>query len=788
MNRSIIKKDFMRNKSINITLLLFIVLAAFLMSVGTMIIIQLFGSIDSMYEIAKPPHFLQMHMGDLDQKEINKFAESVDYVKDWQTVEMVNIYGGNIWVTKSDGTSFSMSDSLLDIGLVKQNQQYDLLLDMENKPFYPSQGEIGVPIILLDSYDIQIGDTLTVKDGEYSMNFEVSSYVRDSQMNSTLTSSTRFLINGEDHDKLKENTGKVEYLIEFYFTDTSQATKFQTAYENAGMPTNGQAITYGIIRLLSGLSDIIMVVVIVLVSLFLIFVVFLCLRFTILTVMEEEIKSIGTMRAIGMSYLNIRQIYMMKYKVLAIIGCIIGYIISIFVNRLFTSHITKTFGAPKMSFFAVFVPILTVFFVYLLEVQFCKKIMKKIKKVTVVEAIVSGGDREVTKISKLVNYISLCRFKNLPVNLFVGFRQVIVKSKTWFVMLFVMLIATSIMLVPMNLLNTFKSSQFITYMGQSMNDIIISVSVSERLMEKYDEISEILDGDADVTDYSIEAGVVYEAINKDGEWMNIHVGCSDVAETELQYLEGNIPMNENEIALSVMNANEMGVNVGDALTMRINGEEISIVVSGIYQDVTSGGYTAKMVRSYDTEAVEEYTFFINVNEGVDIVKKADVYNNTMGIDVEVIAMEEFVDQTLGGVTSQLSKAVYAVAVMAMCLVALITVLFLKLQTAKEYSQIVIMKAIGFSVLDIRKQYLVKVSLVSLIGVIVGTLLANTLGEVIVSNIFSIVGLGISKISFIINPLEAYLLCPLAILTIVMLVTWYCSLGFKKYNIINLINE
>ncbi|RKD32474.1 hypothetical protein [Thermohalobacter berrensis] len=205
---SIIKKDFMRNKVINITLLLFIALSAFLMSTGTMIIIQLFESIDAMYEIAKPPHFMQMHMGDLDQKEINRFAKKIDYVKDWQTVEMVNIYGGNIWITKSDGTTFSMSDSLLDIGLVKQNQQYDLLLDMENEPIYPSQGEIGVPIILLDSYDIEIGDTLTVKDGEYSKDFVVSSYVRDSQMNSTLTSSTRFLINEKDYDKLKKKYRK----------------------------------------------------------------------------------------------------------------------------------------------------------------------------------------------------------------------------------------------------------------------------------------------------------------------------------------------------------------------------------------------------------------------------------------------------------------------------------------------------------------------------------------------------------------------------------------------------
>ena len=788
MNISMIQKDFMRNKAINIVLVLFIVLSACLISVGTMIVIQLFESIDTMYEIAKPPHFMQMHVGDIDEDEIDRFAKSTGYVEDWQKVEMVNIYGGNLWITKAKGASFSLSDSLLDMGLIKQNKRYDLLLDMNNKPFYPSQGEIGVPIILLDSYDIRIGDTLTIKDGAYSMDFVVTTYVRDSQMNSTLCSSTRFLISEEDHEKLKKNTGEIEYLVEFYLKDKSQAALFQTSYENAGMPANGQGVTYAAIRLISGFSDIVMVMVMVLVSFFLVFVVILCLRFTILAAMEEEIKAIGTMQAIGMSFANISRIYMLKYKTLAIIGCSIGYIISIFANKLFTSHITRTFGTPEMSFVAAVVPILMVSLVYLLEVHFCKKVMNKIKKITVVEALASNWNKEAAKNFKGVNGIGFWKLKHLPVNSLLGIREVIVKSKTWFMLFFVMLIATNIVVVPMNLLNTFKSPQFITYMGHSMSDIVISLPVSEKNMEKHEKISAILHEDEDVMDYGVEARMEYEAINKDGEWINLQVDCSNSANAELQYLEGNVPINDKEIALSVMNANEIGVRVGHTMTMRINGEKMSIVVSGIYQDVTSGGYTAKMIRSYDKEAVKRYSYGVNLKEGLDIKQKVDLYSNSMGIEVEVMDMEEFVGQTLGGVARQLSKAVFAVEVMAACLVALITVLFLKLQTAKEYSQIAAMKAIGFSVMDIRKQYLVKVCFVSLIAIIVGTLLANTLGEGIVSTIVSIAGLGILKISFIIDPFEAYLLCPLAILAIVMLGTFYCSESFKKYNIIHLINE
>jgi putative ABC transport system permease protein len=195
-----------------------------------------------------------------------------------------------------------------------------------------------------------------------------------------------------------------------------------------------------------------------------------------------------------------------------------------------------------------------------------------------------------------------------------------------------------------------------------------------------------------------------------------------------------------------------------------------------------------MMRPYDKEAVEGYSFYINVKDGVNIQKKIDLYKNKMGVETEVVSMEEFIDQTLGGVSRQLGKAVVAVIIMSMCLVALIIILFFNLQAAKEYSQVAIMKAIGFSVQDIRKQYLLKVLMVSMIGIVFGTVLANALGEGIVSGILSILGLGISKITFIINPVNAYLLCPIATLIVAVAVTWYSSKAFKRYNIVQLINE
>lgn len=91
---------------------------------------------------------------------------------------------------------------------------------------------------------------------------------------------------------------KNEYLIEVYFTDSSMASDFKTAYEKAGLPQDGQAVTYTVIFLLSAFRDIAMVMILILVSMLLVMVALMCIKYTMIAVLEEEIGEIGTMKAI----------------------------------------------------------------------------------------------------------------------------------------------------------------------------------------------------------------------------------------------------------------------------------------------------------------------------------------------------------------------------------------------------------------------------------------------------------------------------------------------------------
>lgn len=789
MIRSILKRDLVRNKAINIALMLFLTLSAFLMASGTMIIMQLMGSIDGLFEVAQPPHFLQMHKGEIDQQKIDDFANNVNYVVAEETVDMINIDGASIWYLKAGNDiseKITMVDNMMDNGFVKQNKKLDFLVDLDNEIIKLNDGEIAVPTGYMQKYDLEIGDKVIISEGEFYKEFVITEFARDAQMASSMASSTRFLVSDHDLDLLKENVGQEEYIIEFRLIDSELIKDFETLYESeeAGMPTNGQAITYPLIKLVDAIGDGLVAIVIILVSLLLICIAMLNLRFTILATLEEEVKEIGTMKAIGIANKDIKKLYLIKYRLLAIGGCILGYIVSIPASNWFTQNMAITFGRVPLTLGSFIIPILSTVVVYLLVVYFCKKILKKIEHITVVEALVHGVDE---KKKKKVQETKMLITKNrkAPMNVYLGIREIYIKFRTWLLLLFVFVLATCIMVIPMNLFSTFEDPTFALYMGSPLSDIRIDLAAQEGLLNKNAEVINILENDSTIDHYSIFGTCKYEAYGE--EWDALSVECGEYSVFNVLYDSGRPPQQEGEIAFSTLNAQKFNKVVGDSLKLRIDGNEIEYTVCGIYQDITSGGYTAKMMYDYNEEDVLGYTYFINLNDKTKIDKVVTDYNAQIPY-AKVLPSEEFMYQTLSSIEEPLSQAVWVTICMAIFITALITVLFLKLQAAKTYSQIVVLKAVGFSTSDIRKQYLVKSCTIVIIGIIIGLVISNTLGESLVGGLISMVGMGMTKIDFIVNPLQVYLMCPSILLIICIIATWLCSSEVKRYNIVQLLSE
>lgn len=784
LNWAAVKKDFQRNKAINLALLSFMMLSAILAVASVLMAVQTFTSISALYETAQPPHFLQMHKGEIDEKQINEFMAGNELVTYNQTITMINIFGENLTVVGEKNT-YNLADLRLDVGLVKQNEDRDLLLNSNHEKVILNKGEIGIPTILTGMYAMDIGDRVILNNNDVEAEFVIKEFVLDSQMNSTLASSTRVLLSDADFQTLYGKVGEFEYLIEAYLNDINDASAFQTAYENEGLPSNGQAVTYTMIFLLSAMTDIVTVFVLLLVSFLLILVSFICVKFTIMAALEEEVREIGTMKAIGLPFADIRDLYLDKYRVLALIGVVSGYIIALLGSSVITRHISTTFGVVGLSTVAIVLSLAIAGLVYFLINNYCRQTLKKIKQLSVVDALVSGKGFE-----KHTGAIKdgLYKSKRLPVNWLIGIREVFYKFRNWMVIFAVVLLAVVMIMVPVNLLNTFEAPEFITYMGSSLEDILIEVENGENLEINYAKVKQVMEKDAAIENYNEYRTIRVKTTDSAGLQRNIDIEVGANAGNDLQYLTGRAPQGDNELAISFINADEMGIETGSMIEFLIDDQAQSFIVSGVYQDVTSGGKTAKAKYEFPGRAAHKYSFSVNLNENEGVKNKTDEWTRIFGTGVSVDPMEEFIDQTLGGVSRQLRTIVVAIVIIGACLAMLITVLFLKLRLAKDLSEIAVLKAIGFSIPDLSKQYMIKIGLASILGILAGILATELLGEKIVNAALGMAGLGVKSVHLITNPVMEYIVVPLLLIGLIMLVTRIVMRTIKTYNIISIINE
>jgi putative ABC transport system permease protein len=235
------------------------------------------------------------------------------------------------------------------------------------------------------------------------------------------------------------------------------------------------------------------------------------------------------------------------------------------------------------------------------------------------------------------------------------------------------------------------------------------------------------------------------------------VEVGDYSDGTVEFLEGERPDEAGQIALSVLNADKYEMSTGDELTIRRGGESTAVVVSGIYQDVTNGGLTAKMQGGVTTGAVG-YVIYADALDGADATAVAADYSESFPA-ATVIPMREYVQQTMSYVTSAFLSVAILALVFGTGVAVLITSLFLALRLTSDRRKMGALFAIGFSTGEIIAQVRAKTLLAVTVGTLLGLLFAATAGESLVGLFISLAGLGIVNLTFTPNVLLVYVAYP-----------------------------
>jgi len=692
-----------------------------------------------------------MHSGEIDASRLTAFAAQNSNVEEFQIAEFLNIDGSKIKLG-----DYSLTNSVQDNGLSIQNEKFDHLLDLDGKVINASNGDIYVPVSYMKSHTTKIGDKAIISGKE----FNIAGFLRDSTMNSSLASSKRFLVSRNDFYELRM-FGNLEYLVEFRLKDISALATFETAYASEKLEMNGPTVTYSLFKMMNAISDGIMIAVILLISFLVVLIAFLCIRLTLLAKIEDDYREIGVMKALGLRISDIKKLYVAKYTAIATAGSILGFSLSFVLKDPLLQNITLFMGRSDQAPLAYIFGSISVLFVFLAIITYVNIVLKRFDQISAAEAIRFGISPDKNMRFKR---LTLSGNRLLNTNIFIGINDVLLRKKLYATILAVLVIATFIMVVPQNLYHTISSKSFINYMGIGNYDLHLQFSGN---IKNIGEIEGIVKSDPAISKVSVLTTKTFKTIMTDGVVENIKVELGNHSIFPILYSEGIAPVFPDQIALSTINANEMNKRVGDVITLVIDGIEKPLTVSGIYSDITNGGKTAKAVFSNNTGEVMWSVVSAELSDKSLVETKVAEYANKFP-EVKVSDIDEFVAQTFGSTISSVRVASNVATAAALLITVLITLLFMKMLIIKDRHMIAVMKAFGFTTSDIRVQYISRTLFVLTLGIIIGIVTANTVGERVSGLLISL--FGASTFKFVINPLSAYLFSPLFMISAVLIAT------------------
>lgn len=737
--------DLKKNRLMSVTITMFVTVVACMFALTTILSVYLLGSIQNLMNTAKTPDFLQMHAGELHMQQLERFTEQHEEIEAFQVCGFLNLNSGDIYLN-----GHSMIDSTQDNGLSIQSETFDFLLDMNNQKPVVKQGEIYVPVCYMQEYGLEMG--MEMRIGNHT--FLIAGFIRDSQMNSMMASSKRFLVCEEDYENLRL-LGKEEYLIEFLLKDNADIQVFCTDYADAGLDANGPMITGSLIRMMNALSDGVMIMIILLVSIALLFIAMLCIRFSVLTKLEQDKREIGTLKALGISKKDINRLYFTKFLLLAAIGLILGLFAAFLLQGVFIREMQELYGTYHNSGMTIMIAAVGAALVVCIMLRSIWKTLKRTARMSVIEAI--NGRGEAYKLSVWKQYVIIAM---------------------------VLVSCVSMTLIPENMANTFASPKFATYMGIGNGEIRIDINQTEDIHQKTAQVEAMLLADDRVEKYSVLQTGNYKRRSLEGELTNLTVEIGDHTIFPVSYSSGETPKREGEIALSCLNAEDMGVKTGDSVTLLVGQEEVVYEVCGIYSDITNGGKSAKMVadkgNGENREDLMWSVIYLSVKEGIDTEQLTAEYRLNMQekeLDASIIDVESYIKATYGPTILQIQRMAKLIMAVAVMIIVVVVALFVRLVIEKDRYKISLYKALGFTTKDLKYRYYRNYLICGIVSVVIGIVAGNMLGELVAGMFLN--SLGAYGFEFIINKADVFMKIPAVIILSVIIAVSAGLVEIKK---------
>ncbi|MDR3053670.1 MAG: ABC transporter permease [Coriobacteriales bacterium] len=748
-----LKKDLLRKKAMNIVLFLLIVLCTAIMASS---VSNLFATNAALDNFARESNVADQYLftshGGADEQSIDSWLASTETVSSFRkqvflVIAQEQVHFGNRELISNSGS----------IALAQVPQGGDYVFSGDTRITQLDEGSIALSYNLARGNDVQLGDRVKITSGETTRTLTVAYLMKDMLYGSDFMGFNRAIISAGDYQSLAQGSLTQGSLAQ---GSPAETVSFALHSDNlAQMMREKNALSYNSIFEFDSSSiqstfamEMITLAFLIIVAVCLILVALVLLHFAIAFTIQEDYREIGIMKGIGVGDGAIKRLYVAKYLCLSLLAVLVGLGLSFPLSAVMLSSLANTVvmgtageGGEVRVACALLVVLLTVCFAWIGT--------RRVRKLTAIQAIRSGslGERYRRK-----GVVRLAASRHLPVPLFMAINDILSGMRNYVSLAIALILGILIVVLPANAANTFKSDAGNEYFGLGGVDVVIEAEQEHDylqpggyalMLEDLARLEQDFETEGIFLDLSYRYAYTTKVYTDNpADALTISGHCSTPGDdVPLAGLEGSPPVQSNEIAMTRILMDELGVVLGDTVHVVMGATDRPYVITGSSETLMQMG---RLFNFANGAALQDETIAPISQLMTSCMGR---FENRTDIPAQRAALKarypdlvfstpgEYVLSLVGDIQGAISDMKNLFLLLAVAVNALVVVLLAKTLLARDKGEIALLKGLGMRTGALMCWQIARMLLVAVCALLVGLVLMIPLNPVMVRFTFGMMG-------------------------------------------------
>lgn len=765
-----------RSKSATASLFTFILVAALLLNIGLMVITQINTFFDSKAEQLKDPHAIIMMDYASYNSSYGEFITKYPGVTESETEEII----------KMDTAKFNFGDSELanSIAIFNADDHRNIgALKLVEKLNTSSANDIFIPYIFKTNGGYELGEDFTITYLNKDYDFRISGFFETTMMGTTNIGIMKFMLPEISYQKLADELDKQTegWFISAVMEDETQSTKLLNDFiKEFPQSTIGDIWTLDIemVKSVSTLTINIIAMILVAFAAIIVLVSLIVIKYRVSNSIEDGMTNIGVLKAIGYTSRQILSSIILQFVLIAFSASVVGVALSYCLMPIIGSIISSLSGLIWYQGFNMIINLANIFIV-----TFCVVIVAlisafRVRKIQPIMALRGGIQTH----SFRKNYFPL---ENMEVGLhfLLAIKSMLsnVKQNIMILLIIIALTFASVFSVVLYYNIASDKTAFVNLFGIEPANVMISVKPGADTTELLSHIKQM---------DQVSKVNIFDLITTKIDNQTVYTNVTDNynrLENNIVY-EGRQPKYGNEISISWVVSDQINKGIGDTVEVEYGTETVSFLVTGLSQSIGNLGQIAALTMDgiqqlhSDYKGTTLYVYLDGISNQNFIENVHEQYGDYI---VETLDIDENVESQTG----MYIAAVFAVMIMVLTITVLVVVMILylviKTMIIKRKKEFGVMKAIGYSTIQLMHQISISFVPVIITGVAIGGVLGYFYTNPMLSVLLS--SAGVKRLDFIVHLPIILMLC-VGILILAYIISMFVSLKIKKVSAYGLISE